>query len=248
MYQHYIIVASAYSKGTRVGYHMVAEQGQLDIEKINSMLSQLSEISRDDVGIHAFTTKDDSWLSVLLLDSFFEDVLVIGDFDEFLEVLKSDLVLSALDVAKFFLSVKAVSHLKLQKLIYLAYKSYLLKYDHPLFGEKIIAYQYGPVIEEVYNVFRKYGADTIEVDDPPQYRLKDINLSQSIGRLLLVKDAKQVISTLFDTLEVYGDLSARKLVDLTHSINGPWDTVYDKNQKRQITNDIIISQAEFEKL
>lgn len=42
-----------------------------------------------------------------------------------------------------------ISHLQIQKLVYLAYKSYLFKYNESLFEEKILAYQYGPVVEEV---------------------------------------------------------------------------------------------------
>lgn len=30
MYQHFIIVASSYAKGSRVGFHVAAPEGQLD--------------------------------------------------------------------------------------------------------------------------------------------------------------------------------------------------------------------------
>lgn len=248
MYQHFILVASSYFKGSRLGFHAVAKEGQLDNAVIEKLLKRLSEINRDDVGIHSFITDSDSWESVIELDSFFEDIIICSDFDEFEERLKSDLKLSAVDVAKFFLAVIPISHLKLQKLVYLAYKAYLIKYRQPLFDEKIIAYQYGPVVEEVYQKFKKHGSETIEIDDPTNYILKDIHLSQALGRMLLVKDTDKIIPTLLDTINRYGDLSAGQLVDLTHSPKGPWDTVYERNKNYEITDSVIISHADYEKL
>ena len=248
MYQHFIIVASSYFKGSRVGFHIAAKEGQLDNTIIEKFLDRLSKINRDDVGIHSFTTDDAKWESVVELDSFFEYVIVCRDFDEFEEVLKSDLKLSAVDVAKFFLAIRPISHLQLQKLVYLAYKTYLVKYRCPLFDEKIVAYQYGPVVEEVYQKFKKYGSETIEIDDRTEYILKDIHLSQAIGRMLLVKDAEKIVPTLLDVIKKYGNLSARQLVDLTHSPEGPWDTVFKRYMNCIITDEIIISQAIHEKL
>lgn len=247
MYQHFIVVASAYSEGKRVGFHMSAPEGKLDNDKIKSILDRLKEINRDDVGIHSFTTDDSTWESVLKLDSFFEDVMVCEDFEEFEKIVKSDLKLSSIDIAKFFLAIQATSHLKLQKLIYLAYKKYLLKYREQLFPEKIVAYNYGPVVQEVYQKFKKYGSDTIETDSGPKYILKGIHLSQALGRMLLVKDSEKVVTTLLETFEEYGDLTANELVSLTHSKNGPWECVFEPYMNREITDEIIIAYAEYEK-
>lgn len=247
MFQHFIIVASSYTQGSRVGFHIVAPEGKLENDKIRSILDRLKEIKRDDVGIHSFTSDDRTWESVLKFDSFFEDVMICDDFKEFEEIVKSDLKLSAIDIAKFFLAIQATSHLKLQKLIYLAYKKYLLKYKEQLFPEKIIAYNYGPVVEEVYQKFKKYGADIIETDSGPKYILKDIHLSQALGRMLLVKESDKVVPILLETFEEYGDLTANDLVALTHSKNGPWDSVFKKYQNCEITDEIIISHAKYER-
>jgi len=247
MYQHFIVIASSYSEGKRVGFHMTAPEGKLDTVFIQDILDRLQDINRDDVGIHSFTTDDSTWESVLELDSFFEDVVVCEDFDEFEKILKSDLELSSIDIAKFFLAIQAISHLKLQKLIYLAYKKYLLKYKEQLFPEKIIAYSYGPVVEEVYQKFKKYGAADIEIDDDAKYIIKDIHLPQALGRMLLVKDSEKVIATLSEVIEEYGDLTAGELVDLTHSVDGPWDSVFKPYQNREITDEIIISHAKNER-
>lgn len=211
-------------------------------------MQNIRDIKRDDVGIHSLVTEDADWTSVVTLDSFFEDVVICSDFDEFESVLKSDSKLSAIDVAKFFLAVRPISHLQLQKLVYLAYKTYLMNYHRPLFDEKLIAYQYGPVVEEVYQKFKKYGSETITVDDRTEYILKDIHLSQALGRMLLIKDAEKIVATLLSVIKKYGDLSAGQLVELTHSSKGPWDTVFKPHMNCEITDEVILSQASYEKL
>ncbi|WP_231217680.1 type II toxin-antitoxin system antitoxin SocA domain-containing protein [Streptococcus equi] len=53
-----------------------------------------------------------------------------------------------------FLSNASTLTLTIAKLVYLAYKTYLLAYGESLFDEKIVAFQYGPVVEEVYHSFK----------------------------------------------------------------------------------------------
>src|SRR3712207_534939 len=89
MYQHFILVASSYARGERVGFHLATE-GQLDHVAIEEKMQRLSHINRDDVGVHSFVTDSADWQSVIELDSFFEDIMVCQDFDEFEQVLQSD--------------------------------------------------------------------------------------------------------------------------------------------------------------
>lgn len=139
MYQHFIIVASSYAKGKRVGFHLVAEE-KLNKAIIEEKMQRLSQINRDDVGVHSFVTDSADWQSVIDLDSFFEDVMVCRDFDEFEKLLYADVKVTAVDIAKFFLAIRPLSQLQLQKLVYLAYKTYLFEYSESLFDEKIVAY------------------------------------------------------------------------------------------------------------
>ncbi|MBF0781195.1 MULTISPECIES: Panacea domain-containing protein, partial [unclassified Granulicatella] len=183
MYQHFILIASVYTKGARVGFQ-ISEKDRVDRERIKSVLDRISEINRADIGVHFLFTESDSWQSVIELDSFFEDVVICGDFGEFEKLLSSDLKITAIDVAKFFLSMQSFSHLQLQKLVYIAYKEYLLKYDRKLFQEKIIAYKYGPVVEEMYRQFKEFGSSSIKMEDDETYVLEDIALPQAIGRMM----------------------------------------------------------------
>ncbi|ALT82430.1 hypothetical protein Si023_01799 [Streptococcus infantarius subsp. infantarius] len=245
MFQHFILVASSYAEGVRVGYHLVYE-GKIPENVIEEKMKKISDIKRTDIGVHSFVTTSEEWESVVELDSFFGDVVICPDFDGFMEVLESDLEIKAVDVAKFFLAMKSFSHLQVQKLVYLAYEKYLLKYDEKLFKERIVAYKYGPVVEEVYCIFKKYGSKTIEIDDETEYILEDIHLPQALGRMLLLKDAEKVVPILLDVIKEYGNLSASELVKLTHSDGGPWYTVYEPNMNCEITDDVIKEKAAFE--
>ncbi|MCK1158314.1 DUF4065 domain-containing protein [Streptococcus uberis] len=245
MFQHFVLVASSYIRGERIGYHLVSK-GQLDTNLIEEKMMRLSQINREDVGVHSFVTESDKWESVTQLDSFFEDIIVCEDFEEFERVLERDLEISAIDVAKFFLAMRPISHLKLQKLVYLAYKEYLLKHQEQLFKEEIVAYQYGPVIEEVYQKFKSHGSNTITIDDTTQYILKDVHLPQALGRMLLSKDAEKIVPVLLKVIKQYGSLSASKLVELTHRKGGPWETVYKPYSNCSITDDVILDKAKFE--
>ncbi|KIS05352.1 Panacea domain-containing protein [Streptococcus equi] len=247
MYQHFILVASSYARGERVGFHLATE-GQLDHVAIEEKMQRLSHINRDDVGVHSFVTDSADWQSVIELDSFFEDIMVCQDFDEFEQVLQSDSKISAIDVAKFFLAMRPLSHLQLQKLVYLAYKTYLLAYGESLFDEKIVAFQYGPVVEEVYHSFKKYGSEVIDIDDHTEYILKDIHLPQALGRMLLVEDAKKIVPVLLDIVKQYGDLTGGELVKLTHSEKGPWQTVFRPQLNCEITDEVILAQGRYERL
>lgn len=247
MYQHFILIASSYARGERVGFHLVTK-GKLDSYAIAEKMNRLSHINRDDVGVHSFVTDSPDWQSVIDLDSFFEDVIICQDFDEFEKVLQIDSKVSAIDIAKFFLAIRPLSHLQLQKLVYLAYKEYLFRYKEALFDEKIVAFKYGPVIKEVYQKFKKYGSETIEMDDQTEYILKDIHLPQALGRMLLVQNAEKVVPTLLDVIKQYGHLTGGQLVELTHSKKGPWDTVFRQDLNCEINDEVILSQGEYETL
>jgi Uncharacterized phage-associated protein len=249
MYQHFILVASSYTEGARIGFHLSSEK-QIEKNIIEDKMKRITQIKREDVGVHLLMTDSSDWESVIKLDSFFEDVIVCPSFEKFEEALMFDSKISAIDVAKFFLAVKPMSHLKLQKLVYLAYKEYLFKYKSSLFEEKIVAYKYGPVVEEVYQTFKEYGADAIKIDDKTdnvEYLLKNIHLPQAMGRMLLVKDVEKIVPILFKIIDNYGDFSGGELVDYTHSEKGPWETVYEPYANRKITDEVILSQAHYEK-
>lgn len=130
--------------------------------------------------------------------------------------------LSAKDVAAWFIGYNnaqedtdLLTDLKLQKLLYYA-QGIAIKYTgKTLFREPILAWQYGPVVNEVYQQYRRYGRNPIDADiDMPVF-----------------EDDVEVI--LQDVYDDYGQFASWKLVDMTHS-ESPWK---DTNLNSVITID-----------
>lgn len=119
--------------------------------------------------------------------------------------------LFALDIAKYFLTntneeqEEFFTNLKLQKLCYYAQGFQLALYGEPLFSEKIYAWQYGPVVKDLYHALQDYGHQPIPVPE-------------SID---LQRYPPEVRDLLNEVYNVYGQFSAARLVELTHS-EPPW--------------------------
>lgn len=119
--------------------------------------------------------------------------------------------LTARDVVDYFLasvdeeSGDNVSNLKLQKLLYYAQGFHLALYEKPLFDDAIQAWQHGPVVPDLYHLFKRYGAGAIP---PPE------NFDKS-------RYTSEVTSLLDEVFEVYGQFSALKLRSMTHD-EPPW--------------------------
>lgn len=117
---------------------------------------------------------------------------------------------SALDIARYFLYRvdrdvgETISPLKLQKLVYYAQAWSLVLRDKPLFPEKIQAWIHGPAIYEVWDNYKEYQYGSIP---EPKEELPDFE-----------EDEIEVLEEVWNT---YGELSAKRLEDLTHS-EDPW--------------------------
>ena len=115
----------------------------------------------------------------------------------------------ALDVARYVINQARklghpISNMQLQKVMYYLQGAYGAKYDRPLFYEDIEAWQWGPVIPEVYYAFRAYAASDIPSQD-------------EVG-LALEGNELYFINGIIDKLCKY---PANRLVSETHS-EMPW--------------------------
>ena len=100
-----------------------------------------------------------------------------------------------------------ISNMKLQKLLFYAQSAFLAIKGEPLFNNKILAWQHGPVIKEVYEKYKDKGNQgIIEYDEN---NLKDIS--------------KEDNDLLIDVYNLFGEYSAWGLRNLTHS-ETPWKT------------------------
>lgn len=113
----------------------------------------------------------------------------------------------ALDIANYFLSKaqdddqELISNLKLQKLVYYAQGIHLAIFKKPLFGEAIVAWNYGPVVEELYHRYKKYEAGGIPANKTFKRVSIDINTRTFLDEIY----------------KVFGQFSAIRLMTLAHS-------------------------------
>lgn len=120
-------------------------------------------------------------------------------------------MVSALDVARYLLTLvnqeggDLMSNLKLQKLLYYVQGYYLALYGEPLFHEDIVAWQYGPVVVEAYEVYKCYGPGSIPFPANTDFDM------------LLIR-GRQLIN---DVYRRYGQYEATALMRRTHR-ESPW--------------------------
>lgn len=115
------------------------------------------------------------------------------------------------DIAECFLFLdeqnqgSGISNLKLQKLVYYAQGFFSALFDKPLFDEDIMAWQHGPVVPELYHLYKDYGRNPIP-------RVVDFDTQK------LDKDELDLITEVY---EVFGPFEAWKLRNMTHE-EAPW--------------------------
>lgn len=118
-------------------------------------------------------------------------------------------------VARYFLSLvdeeagDAMSNLKLQKLLYYAQGFSLVVMGGQLFDEPIEAWTHGPVVPEIYHMYKGHGSGAI----PPERTFDPISIDEETRSLL------------DEVYEVYGQYSAWKLRNMTHE-EAPWADAY----------------------
>ena len=126
---------------------------------------------------------------------------------------------SAIDVAKNIINIyntkvdelasnyeivpEYITNLKLQKLLYFVQAICLMVFDKKAFPEKILAWSYGPVVNEVYQQYKQNHASKINSES----NVKNISSG-------LYKIVEEVINS-------YGLFEANRLIDLTHE-EEPW--------------------------
>lgn len=137
-------------------------------------------------------------------------------------------------VAEFFICLTdpdvgdLISNLKLQKLVYYAQGFHLAMHNEVLFNEDIVAWEHGPVVEQLYHEYKQYGSGAIphpdEFDDSP-----------------FTDKQKELIKEVY---QVYGQFSAWKLRNMTHSeqpwIDTPRNAVIDPALMQSFFKDYIV--------
>lgn len=116
--------------------------------------------------------------------------------------------------------------LQLVKLCYIAHGWSLGVRDCPLFSNRIEAWQYGPVIPDLYHVTKHYKGSPIP--------WKDVG---DVDQFFIQTDD---VEFLRDVFESYKPLDGIALSYLTHQAGTPWSQVYRPHQRHiEIPNNLI---------
>lgn len=120
---------------------------------------------------------------------------------------------------------RALSIMSLLKLAYISHGWHLEMRGQPLFENRIEAWQYGPVIPDVYNEFRPQGVNATQIA-PTFSAPNDVPTSELLEQIY----------------QIYGKMSPFQLSELTHVPGGPWETARKwGGWYAEIPNDLIHS-------
>ncbi len=124
----------------------------------------------------------------------------------------------------FIKKAKSVSIMKLIKLAYISHGWHLAIYDRPLFFNRIEAWQYGPVIPDLYYASKYHGNGRMLDNVFCDYELPNDNTTE-------------FLETCY---KYYGGLSPLALSSLTHKEGTPWEDVYKEGERgTEISNEVI---------
>lgn len=129
----------------------------------------------------------------------------------------------AIDVAKYVIEYedsqgRSVSNLRLQKLLYYIQAQFLVSKGEECFADRIEAWDFGPVIPNVYHVFKFFGS-------------LEIPVSLANKRAPIYADDEQLINDMLDYCARY---STSSLVYRTHN-QKPWIDARKKGKNGVIT-------------
>lgn len=136
-------------------------------------------------------------------------------------------IYDALDIAKYIVNKCtcekcSITNLQLQKILYFLQKKYLQEYGFCLFSDEIQAWQFGPVVPEVYYQFCGFGSGAITMKY--QIALDD-----------------ETIKNISPIIEDKRDKNPWDLVSETHAPGKAWDITYRNGlgNRRVISPDLI---------
>lgn len=118
--------------------------------------------------------------------------------------------MKAIDIANALVKLSdddsgdVVTNLKLQKLVYYVQGFHLAFFNEPIFEDKIVAWEHGPVVVGLYHDLKRFKSGAVELED-------EVSSELTADQLKLISDVNTV----------YGQFSAWKLRDMTH-LEAPW--------------------------
>lgn len=129
-------------------------------------------------------------------------------------------MVKAQDLAKYIITKctldgKPISNLQLQKILYFVQGAFYYRLEHPIFDDPIRAWDYGPVIDNVYNAYKKYGASTIHDID--------INFESTFDKENDPEATRELVDIVVESLR---EMNPWELVRISHESGTPWEKNY----------------------
>lgn len=130
---------------------------------------------------------------------------------------------NAFDIANAFISLarkegRSLTNMQLQKLVYIAFGYFAGFRKDRLFVDDIQAWNYGPVIPNLYHALKKYGVGAV-VDDLPSK--------------MPVSEETEAASVVRGVWNAYKRFSPIELSDLTHREGTPWQIIRDRTNNQR---------------
>jgi uncharacterized phage-associated protein len=165
---------------------------------------------------------------------------------------------SSLAIANEFLKMaqnvgKALTHLHVQKLVYIAHGFHLALYDEPLVDEQFQAWDFGPVAPELYWALKRYGSRTVtrlirRGDATPWGSPWGSSWGESWsdtgstggGDRAIAEDLTPPEAVVIDQVwRDFREYEGFQLSALTHGPHSPWERVYKMGMTEPIPNNSI---------
>lgn len=134
-------------------------------------------------------------------------------------------------IADWFLTHEAMTHKKLQKLLYFSYGYYLATYNNDIkklnqemFENDFEAWVHGPVSPKIYNLYREAGYRTISKSENTPVVLTE-----------------EVENVLYFVLKKYKDMNGDDLEKITHQ-QSPWLNARGRLHSIEPSNNLISKQ------
>jgi len=114
-----------------------------------------------------------------------------------------------------------VTNLALNKLVYFAHGTYFSTFSERLVKNSFEAWQYGPVVQVVYDAFKSYGSSRImgraRRFNPVEHAYEEITESVTPQDALIVDGV----------FDMFSSMTAGQLVALSHEEGSPWAMLWE---------------------
>ncbi|QTJ33066.1 hypothetical protein B8A39_09415 [Dolosigranulum pigrum] len=229
MVRHLIYIYKVPESTRRIGF-VYSSNEPIYHRDLPEKLIELLE--RFELSIHRITTDEISIDSIVTKDAFFDDIEFYTDLDLFSITLKKAVaseMISPVDFSKLILSKFQLDKLQIQKVLYLIYSECLTN-GIKLFDISPVAFDYGPVFEDVYQEYKH---------EPNKAHISTDVSVDKLATLSKTVYSPRVREITEKVMKAVNSKRRGSLIDITHANGGPWDQVYEKGANNIITDSVI---------